>query len=248
MKKALSLTALAAAAALASSAQRAAAGGQELKMQSTWPASLTLQDNFRFFAERVDKLTGGQVKIEALAAGQIVPAFEILDATHKKVIDGGHGVAYYWVGKNKAATLFSATPAGPFGMDHFDFLGWLHEGGGNGAVRRVLPRRSQAQRDRHADRRLEPAGARLVQAADQGPQGLQGTEVPADRHRLRDLPAHGHADGEHARRRDRALGAARRDRLRRVGRRHRGPAPRPAAGVEVPLHARACTRATRCSS
>jgi TRAP-type mannitol/chloroaromatic compound transport system substrate-binding protein len=101
------------------------------KFQSTWPASLTLQDNFRYFAERVDKLTGGQVKIDALAAGQIVPAFEILDATHKKVIDGGHGVAYYWVGKNKTATLFSATPAGPFGMDHFDFLGWLHEGGGN---------------------------------------------------------------------------------------------------------------------
>jgi TRAP-type mannitol/chloroaromatic compound transport system substrate-binding protein len=101
-----------------------------LKMQSTWPASLTLQDNFRMFAERVEKLTSGQLKIEALAAGQIVPAFEILDATHKKVIDGGHGVAYYWVGKNKAATLFSATPAGPFGMDHFDFLGWLNEGGG----------------------------------------------------------------------------------------------------------------------
>jgi len=100
------------------------------KFQSTWPASLTLQDNFRYFAERVDKLTMGQVKIEAMAAGQIVPAFEILDATHKKVIDGGHGVAYYWVGKNKAATLFSATPAGPFGMDHFDFLGWLQEGGG----------------------------------------------------------------------------------------------------------------------
>ena len=74
-------------------------------MQSTWPASLTLQDNFKFFAERVDKLTSGQVKIEAMAAGQIVPAFEILDATHKKVIDGGHGIAYYWVGKNKAATL-----------------------------------------------------------------------------------------------------------------------------------------------
>jgi TRAP-type mannitol/chloroaromatic compound transport system substrate-binding protein len=101
-----------------------------LKMQSTWPASLTLQDNFKMFAERVDKLTSGAIKIEALAAGQIVPPFEILDATHKKVIDGGHGVAYYWVGKNKTATLFSATPAGPFGMDHFDFLGWMYEGGG----------------------------------------------------------------------------------------------------------------------
>jgi len=108
----------------------AAPGVKQLKMQSTWPASLTLQDNFRFFAERVDKLTSGQLKIEAMAAGQIVPAFEILDATHKKVIDGGHGVSYYWVGKSKAATLFSSTPAGPFGMDTMDFMGWVYEGGG----------------------------------------------------------------------------------------------------------------------
>src|SRR5687768_365935 len=119
------------AATFGTSAQaQAPAGVKNLKMQSTWPASLTLQDNFRFFADRVDKLTAGQVKIEALAAGQIVPPFEILDATHKKVIDGGHGIAYYWVGKNKAATLFSATPAGIAGMDHMDYLGWIYEGGG----------------------------------------------------------------------------------------------------------------------
>src|SRR5467141_4811852 len=134
MKRTLSLIAVAVAAAFAVAAgaqqQAAPTGVKNFKFQSTWPASLTLQDNFKMFAERVDKLTGGQVKIEALAAGQIVPPFEILDATHKKVIDGGHGVAYYWVGKNKAATLFSGTPAGPFGMDHFDFLGWMNEGGG----------------------------------------------------------------------------------------------------------------------
>jgi TRAP-type mannitol/chloroaromatic compound transport system substrate-binding protein len=106
------------------------AGPKNLKFQSTWPASLTLQDNFRFFAERVDKLTSGQVKIEVLAAGQVVPPFEILDATSKKVIDGGHGISYYWVGKNKAATLFSNTPAGIVGMDHMDYLGWIYEGGG----------------------------------------------------------------------------------------------------------------------
>jgi TRAP-type mannitol/chloroaromatic compound transport system substrate-binding protein len=131
MKRALSLTALATAALLASVfASAVNAQVKSLKFQSTWPASLTLQDNFRFFADRVDKLTGGQVKIEALAAGQIVPPFEILDATSKKVIDGGHGIAYYWVGKNKAATLFSATPAGIAGMDHMDYLGWMYEAGG----------------------------------------------------------------------------------------------------------------------
>src|SRR6266478_2439120 len=128
MKTSLSLIAFAVAAtsAVAAGAQQPAApaGVKNYKFQSTWPASLTLQDNFKMFAERVDKLTGGQVKIEALPAGQIVPPFEILDATHKRVIDGGHGVAYYWVGKNKAATLVSGTPAGPVGMDHFAFLGW----------------------------------------------------------------------------------------------------------------------------
>jgi|CXWL01.1.fsa_nt_gi TRAP-type mannitol/chloroaromatic compound transport system substrate-binding protein len=108
----------------------AAPAVKNYKFQSTWPASLTLQDNFKFFAERVDKLTAGQVKIEALAAGQVVPPFEILDATHKKVIDGGHGISYYWVGKNKAATLFSNTPAGIAGMDHMDWMGWIYEGGG----------------------------------------------------------------------------------------------------------------------
>jgi len=127
---ALAMAAFAATAFAQQPAAPAASGVKTHKFQSTWPAALTLQDNFRFFADRMDKLTGGQVKIEAMAAGQIVPPFEILDATHKKVIDGGHGISYYWVGKNKAATLFSATPAGIAGMDHMDYLGWMYEGGG----------------------------------------------------------------------------------------------------------------------
>jgi TRAP-type mannitol/chloroaromatic compound transport system substrate-binding protein len=124
------LAAAALVAGLAGPAGAQAPAARTLKMQSTWPASLTLQDNFRFFGERVEKLTGGSLKVETLAAGQVVPPFEILDATSKKVIDGGHGIAYYWVGKNKAATLFSNTPAGVVGMDHMDFLGWVYEGGG----------------------------------------------------------------------------------------------------------------------
>src|SRR3954466_10735277 len=126
MRSKLIIAALAAALTLPAHAQST----KTLKMQSTWPASLTLQDNFRFFAERVDKLTSSQLKIDAMPAGQVVPAFEVLDATHKKVIDGAHAVSYYWVGKNRAATLFSSTPAGPFGMDQVDFVGWVYEGGG----------------------------------------------------------------------------------------------------------------------
>src|SRR5687767_12916908 len=96
-----------------------------LKMQSAVPQLSTTQDAFRFFADRVDKLTAGQLKIEVLAGGAIVPPFEILDATHKKVIDGAYGISYWWFGKNKAATLFANTPAGIAGMDAIDFIGWV---------------------------------------------------------------------------------------------------------------------------
>jgi len=58
------------------------------------------------------------------------PLFEVLDATHKKVIDGAHTWAGYWVGKHKAGILFTGGPGGTFGMDYVDFLGWLFEGGG----------------------------------------------------------------------------------------------------------------------
>jgi TRAP-type mannitol/chloroaromatic compound transport system substrate-binding protein len=101
-----------------------------LKMQATWPASLTLYENFTYFAERAGKLSGGSLKIETMPAGQVVPAFEVLDATHKKVLDGAHAWAAYWVGKNKTAVLFTGGPGGTFGMDNMDVLGWMNFGGG----------------------------------------------------------------------------------------------------------------------
>src|ERR671930_1825816 len=118
------------AAAFAIGAQAQAPASKTVKMQSSWPASNTLQEHFKMFAERVDKLTQGAIKIEAMPGGQIVPPFEVLDATNKKVIDGWHSISYYWVGKNPAAALFAGPPGGPFGMDHMDWLGWLYVGGG----------------------------------------------------------------------------------------------------------------------
>jgi len=110
--------------------QASAQESKVLKMQATWPASLTLYENFTFFAERVNKLSGGRLKIEAMPAGAVVPAFEVLDATHKKVIDGAHAWGAYWTGKNKAAVLFTGGPGGTFGMDFIDYMGWMYQGGG----------------------------------------------------------------------------------------------------------------------
>src|SRR5260370_39807296 len=73
-----------------------------LKMQATWPASLTLYENFTYFAERVSKISGGSLKIEAMPAGRVVPAVEGLDATHKERIGGAHAWAGQRVRTNRA--------------------------------------------------------------------------------------------------------------------------------------------------
>jgi TRAP-type mannitol/chloroaromatic compound transport system substrate-binding protein len=127
MKALLSGAALTVVAALTPAAQ---AQTKTLKMQASWPAAQTIYDNFTQFANRVDVLSGGRVKIETMPGGQVVPPFEVLDASHKKVIDGHHSWPGYWVGKNKAAILFSGGPGGPLGMDHMDYMGWMWHGGG----------------------------------------------------------------------------------------------------------------------
>ncbi|MBI3517197.1 MAG: TRAP transporter substrate-binding protein [Proteobacteria bacterium] len=108
----------------------AAQAPTKLRFQASFPSASTIFDNLKFWAERVKQLSGGRLEIEVLPAGTIVPAFEVLDAVHKQVIDGGHTAPAYWVGKQRAATLFGPAPGGPLGMDMMDYMGWLHDAGG----------------------------------------------------------------------------------------------------------------------
>ena len=103
---------------------------QKLRFQASFPGTSTFMDTFKHWTERVKLMSGNRLDIEALPAGTLVPAFEVLDAVHKKVIEGGHTASAYWVGKNKAAALFGPTPGGPFGFDILDYQGWLYHGGG----------------------------------------------------------------------------------------------------------------------
>ena len=89
----------------------------KLKFSSAFPQSTTIYESFKWWADRVKVLSGGRLEIEVSPPGSIVPAFEVLDATHKGVLDGAHSGAAYWVGKHRAAALFGVAPGGPFGMD-----------------------------------------------------------------------------------------------------------------------------------
>ncbi len=100
----------------------------KLKFQASWPSGLTIFDNFKMFAEKVEKMSAGRLQIEPLPAGAVVGAFEVLDATARGVIDGGHTAMGYYTGKHWAAIPLSHGPV--FGMDFIDFYGWYWEGGG----------------------------------------------------------------------------------------------------------------------
>jgi TRAP-type mannitol/chloroaromatic compound transport system substrate-binding protein len=102
----------------------------KIRVQASFPPTSVAMDGFRLWSDRVKTMSAGRIDMEGLAAGTVVPAFEVLDAVHKGVVDGGYSASAYWVGKHRAAGLFGATPGGPFGMDELDFYGWLHTGGG----------------------------------------------------------------------------------------------------------------------
>jgi TRAP-type mannitol/chloroaromatic compound transport system substrate-binding protein len=106
-----------------------------IKMQSSWSASDIFQEMAQQYADRVEAMSGGRLKIELLPAGAVVKAFQVLDAVHDGVIDAAHSVPVYWYGKNKAASLFGTGPV--FGGNANTMMGWFYKGGGQELYREL---------------------------------------------------------------------------------------------------------------
>jgi len=107
---------------------KAQAGPISMRWQSTWPAKDIFHEYALDFAKKVNDMTGGDLKIEVLPAGAVVPAFGLLEAVSKGTLDGGHGVLGYHYGKQNALALWNSGPA--FGMDANMLLSWHKYGGG----------------------------------------------------------------------------------------------------------------------
>jgi TRAP-type mannitol/chloroaromatic compound transport system substrate-binding protein len=116
------------AAAPAAPAVVSSTGATSMRWQSTWPAKDIFHEYALDFARKVNDMTGGDLRIEVLPAGAVVPAFGLLDAVSKGALDGGHGVLVYHYGKQNALALWGSGPA--FGMDANMLLSWHKYGGG----------------------------------------------------------------------------------------------------------------------
>jgi TRAP-type mannitol/chloroaromatic compound transport system substrate-binding protein len=105
-----------------------AQGAISFRFQSTWPSKDIFHEYALDFAKKVNDMTGGDLKIEVLPAGAVVPAFQLIDAVSKGTLDGGHGVLVYHYGKQTALALWGSGPG--YGMDANMLLAWHKYGGG----------------------------------------------------------------------------------------------------------------------
>ncbi|HEY2756487.1 MAG TPA: C4-dicarboxylate ABC transporter [Pseudolabrys sp.] len=134
-RKFLGGAAVAGVATLAAPAVVKAQGAISMRFQSTWPSKDIFHEYALDFGKKVNDMTGGDLKIEVLPAGAVVPAFGLLDAVSKGVLDGGHGVLVYHYGKNTALALWGSGPG--FGMDANMLLAWHKYGGGKALLEKI---------------------------------------------------------------------------------------------------------------
>ena len=124
----LKAAAAGAAATVAAPSIASAQGPTSMRLQSTWPAKDIFHEYALDYAKKVNDMTGGDLKIEVLPAGAVVPAFGLLEAVSKGTLDGGHGVLVYHYGKQNALALWGSGPG--YAMDANMLLAWHKYGGG----------------------------------------------------------------------------------------------------------------------
>jgi TRAP-type mannitol/chloroaromatic compound transport system substrate-binding protein len=135
-RKFLGTGAVAAVATVAAPAVVKAQGPINMRWQSTWPSKDIFHEYAIDFAKKVNDMTGGDLKIEVLPAGAVVPAFQLLDAVSKGVLDGGHGVLVYHYGKQTALALWGSGPG--YAMDANMLLAWHKYGGGKELLNKIF--------------------------------------------------------------------------------------------------------------
>jgi len=101
---------------------------REWRLITTWPKNFPgLGTGANLLAEYITKASEGRLKVTVFGAGEIVPAFEAIDAVGNGTVEMGHGAPYYWKGKVDATQYIAAMP---FGLNAQEQNAWFQWGGG----------------------------------------------------------------------------------------------------------------------
>src|ERR1700756_4602196 len=125
------------AAGVAASALAAPAVAQSMpevrwRLTASWPKSLdTLYGACETFAKHVGEATDNKFQIQVFAAGEIVPALQVLDAVQNGTVELGNTATYYFWGKDPSLAFGTVVP---FGMNYRIQNSWLRGAGGQAMV------------------------------------------------------------------------------------------------------------------
>jgi TRAP-type mannitol/chloroaromatic compound transport system substrate-binding protein len=98
------------------------------RMVTSWPKRLPGPGmSAERLAERIKTMSGGRLDIVVSAAGEVVPAFEVMDAVAGGVAEMGHTASFFWQGKEPAAVFYTTVP---FGLTPNEHVAWVDAGGG----------------------------------------------------------------------------------------------------------------------
>lgn len=98
------------------------------RLASSFPKSLdTIYGAAEVFAKKVSDMTGGKFQISTHAAGELMPAFGVVDGVQNATIEVAHTAPYYFFGKDPVFALGCAIP---FGLNSRQMTAWMYEGNG----------------------------------------------------------------------------------------------------------------------
>ena len=102
------------------------------RLASSFPKSLdTVFYPAELITRRIAEITDNKFQIRVFAAGEVVPALQVLDAVQNGTVEAGHTAPYYYVGKDPA---FAFGTNIPFGLNARQQNAWWYEGGGREAM------------------------------------------------------------------------------------------------------------------
>ena len=98
------------------------------RIASSFPKSLdTLFGVCDVFAKKVSEMSGGKFQITTHAAGELMPAFGVLDGVSNGTVEMANTAPYYFFGKDPTYALDCAIP---FGLNSRQMTAWMYEGNG----------------------------------------------------------------------------------------------------------------------
>ncbi|MCR9256260.1 MAG: TRAP transporter substrate-binding protein [Alphaproteobacteria bacterium] len=108
------------------------------KMASAYPGKLTQLGSLGIeLADKLTKVSGGELEVRFYEPGALVPALEMYDAISKGSLDAAWSTPGYWVNKNITYALFAAVPFGPSAGE---YAAWMFHGGGEDQLNEIYNR------------------------------------------------------------------------------------------------------------